>query len=303
MLLGPIVRAADAGLACPDWPLCKGKWLPEMDYQVFLEWLHRAVAGLLGVSVLAWGALTFFYDAALRARHSRALAVAIFLLAAQITLGALTISEQLAAWVVSAHLLNALAFWSVLIYACYKEANFCGLFTSQKLTHAHNTQQHQRKMRCFGLLLLFLILLQIFMGVRVSANEAGRVCNTFPACYEEAVIDGSTGTLEFVPQYFPPMRGSIEKHMSHRFLAYLLLGYCGFLLFLAHRERWALNLRRALWVNLILVLMQITLGALNVIFSLPFSITILHSFTAYMIYVNALWLLLQIIFHAKVRTP
>ena len=43
MTLGALVRAHDAGLACPDWPLCFGSFLPgrQMNVQVFLEWFHR----------------------------------------------------------------------------------------------------------------------------------------------------------------------------------------------------------------------------------------------------------------------
>lgn len=28
ILFGPLVRATDSGLACPDWPLCHGKVIP-----------------------------------------------------------------------------------------------------------------------------------------------------------------------------------------------------------------------------------------------------------------------------------
>ena len=47
--LGGGVRAMDAGLACPDWPLCFGDYIPDYHPQDFLEFIHRALAGLVGI--------------------------------------------------------------------------------------------------------------------------------------------------------------------------------------------------------------------------------------------------------------
>src|SRR6202008_5026656 len=56
IVLGALVRAHGAGLACPDWPLCFGQLVPAMD-------LHRACAlsrGALAASVtLCFAALAF----------------------------------------------------------------------------------------------------------------------------------------------------------------------------------------------------------------------------------------------------
>ena len=49
IVLGALVRANDAGLACPDWPLCFGEVIPRMNLEVAFEWTHRLVAGSLAV--------------------------------------------------------------------------------------------------------------------------------------------------------------------------------------------------------------------------------------------------------------
>src|SRR2546427_5245748 len=59
IILGGLVRATGAGLACPDWPLCPGRLIPPLDTLVLIEWRHRFVASIVGiltvaVAVAAW---------------------------------------------------------------------------------------------------------------------------------------------------------------------------------------------------------------------------------------------------------
>jgi len=61
MAVGSATRVMNAGLACPDWPLCYGQIVPrqQMNLQVFLEWFHRMDASLIGLmsiwlAVQAW---------------------------------------------------------------------------------------------------------------------------------------------------------------------------------------------------------------------------------------------------------
>ena len=59
IVVGALVRANGAGLACPDWPLCFGEVIPQFDLKVAFEWGHRVFAsfvslGLLVLSVMSW---------------------------------------------------------------------------------------------------------------------------------------------------------------------------------------------------------------------------------------------------------
>ncbi|MBO0794365.1 MAG: COX15/CtaA family protein, partial [Ktedonobacteraceae bacterium] len=68
--LGVTVRANNAGLSCPDWPLCYGRLFYSGDYGALLEQVHRFVAGLVGIllALLTVGIL-------IRARKDRNLVI------------------------------------------------------------------------------------------------------------------------------------------------------------------------------------------------------------------------------------
>ena len=54
VVIGVAVRATDSGLACPTWPGCfEGQFLPGLDagFQVWVEWIHRSVAALIGLLI------------------------------------------------------------------------------------------------------------------------------------------------------------------------------------------------------------------------------------------------------------
>jgi cytochrome c oxidase assembly protein subunit 15 len=108
--IGGATRVMEAGLACPDWPLCYGVLLPgrQMNLQVFLEWFHRLDAFLVGVALLVLSALSLRFRACLPRWLPAAAFAGLLLVALQGGLGALTVTRLLAAPMVSAHLITAL---------------------------------------------------------------------------------------------------------------------------------------------------------------------------------------------------
>jgi heme A synthase len=59
VVVGAYVRLSDAGLGCPDWPLCYGKPVPadiahpDALAKAWKEMGHRYLASTLGVLILA----------------------------------------------------------------------------------------------------------------------------------------------------------------------------------------------------------------------------------------------------------
>ncbi len=117
MGLGSATRVMNAGLACPDWPLCYGSVLPaaEMNVQVFLEWFHRLVATFVGGVTLVLAGLAVWYRHILPPWLPRAMGGAIALVLTQGILGGLTVTELLRFEVVTAHLGTGLLFFSLLL--------------------------------------------------------------------------------------------------------------------------------------------------------------------------------------------
>ncbi|MCX5957143.1 MAG: COX15/CtaA family protein [Cyanobacteria bacterium] len=108
--IGGATRVMQAGLACPDWPLCYGSLLPgrQMNLQVFLEWFHRLDAFLVGIALLVLASFSLLRRALLPRWLPWAAGVALLLVSVQAGLGALTVLGLLESSTVTAHLVTAL---------------------------------------------------------------------------------------------------------------------------------------------------------------------------------------------------
>lgn len=108
--IGGATRVMEAGLACPDWPLCYGTLLPgrQMNLQVFLEWFHRLDAFVVGVGLLVLAAVSCWCRRQLPPAIPSLAVAGAALVAVQGALGALTVTLLLPFSVVTAHLVTAL---------------------------------------------------------------------------------------------------------------------------------------------------------------------------------------------------
>ncbi|MCY7336915.1 MAG: heme A synthase [Chamaesiphon sp.] len=117
MAVGSATRVMNAGLACPDWPLCYGQLVPtqQMNLQVFLEWFHRLDAALIGLSTLCLVSSTWWLRRQLPGWLPWATTFAMSLILVQGALGAFTVTELLRFDIVTAHLGTALLFFITLL--------------------------------------------------------------------------------------------------------------------------------------------------------------------------------------------
>lgn len=117
MAIGSATRVMNAGLACPDWPLCYGVLVPrqQMNLQVFLEWFHRLDASLIGVMAIVLAGRCWWQRYHLSPWTPWLATIALGLIVFQGLLGGLTVTELLRFDIVTAHLGTAQLFFTVLV--------------------------------------------------------------------------------------------------------------------------------------------------------------------------------------------
>ena len=129
--VGGLVRASGAGLGCPDWPRCFGSWIPpataaelpaEFDPAQFnptlmwTEYLNRLLGVSVGFAILA----TTISAWRRHRRHPRIvwpIVAAVLLTGFQGWLGGRVVAHELAAWIVTVHMLVALVIVQLLLWA------------------------------------------------------------------------------------------------------------------------------------------------------------------------------------------
>ncbi len=51
--MGGAVRVTGSGDGCPDWPTCFGSWIPPFEYHALMEYSHRMIGVLVGLTIIA----------------------------------------------------------------------------------------------------------------------------------------------------------------------------------------------------------------------------------------------------------
>ncbi|KTD05906.1 cytochrome c oxidase assembly protein [Legionella gratiana] len=289
VMLGAYTRLTDAGLGCPDWPGCYGQMvLPSTKEQLqaaqtqypkipietrkaWTEMIHRYMAGTLALLIFFIG----FYVLRKRAQGGHLpwhLPVALLILVIfQAVLGMWTVTLKLLPVVVMGHLVGGM-----LIVACLSRFR-CQISTLS----GHDLPQWRPWLR-LGVLI---VLIQIALGGWVSANYAGISCIGFPTCNGAwwPELHFSQGFHLFSPVGANYQGGLLEHDVRttiqfiHRLGAMITAVYVIMLSFFILLKSDFRYLKTAAVVMFFLVLVQFTLGILNVIYLLPITVAVAHN--------------------------
>jgi cytochrome c oxidase assembly protein subunit 15 len=289
VMLGAYTRLTDAGLGCPDWPGCYGHMvLPNakaglMDAQTtypqipiesrkaWTEMVHRYAAGTLAL-------LIFFVGFSMLRKRLQGFnlpwhlpAALLLLVIFQAALGMWTVTLKLLPVVVMGHLLGGM-----LIVACLSRLRLqISSFTGEDLP----------QWRPWLRLAVLIVFLQIALGGWVSSNYAGISCIGFPMCNGVWLPE-----LHFAQGFnlFSPVganyQGGLLDHdvratiqFIHRVGAVVTAAYILVLSSLMMLKTRFNCLRVAALAMFLLVLVQFTLGILNVIYLLPITVAVAHN--------------------------
>lgn len=248
LIAGALVHGTGSSLACPDWPLCHGQFIPEMTRGVEYEHSHRLIAGFVAILTVVLG-VALFRDKRYRALRPLAVAAPIMVLV-QALLGGLTVIFRLPKAITLSHLTLSMCFFSVLIVIAIRTRP--PELASAAGGASEGTKRLARLRLPVGLTGLA-ILGQIFLGGLVRHSMAGLACITFPLCFGHI---------------WPPESSSVYServHMLHRFgavvVAALVLTHA---VLVFRRAQGSPNIRRLAVAAAVLVSVQVTLGVLSV---------------------------------------
>jgi protoheme IX farnesyltransferase len=248
VVIGVGVRATDSGLACPQWPGCfEGQFLPSLgsDSHVWIEWLHRTVAALIGLLIVALAAL-----AVLDHRDRPSLLwpslAAVLLVGFQAWLGARTVQLGNTGESVTAHLAAAMALVGLLVYLLVR--------ASYPARLAGGGSQRFTLLAAFAAAAVFGVLL---FGANVTARDAGLVFPDWP------LMNGSLVPL--APEVRADLAGLYGAHALHRYAAAVVLLILAGVAWVAWRRRASQPRLARLAIGVLAVyLVQVIVGALQI---------------------------------------
>ncbi len=248
--LGVLVRATGSGVACPTWPGCfPGQFLPglDADYHVWLEWIHRTVAAIIGFLILGMAGLAVV-DHRDRPSILWPSIVAVALVGYQAYLGRETVRLGNSGDSVTAHLAAAMTLVGVLVYLLVRAghpARINGRGGSQRFT----------LLATFAAATTFALLL---FGSNVTARNAGVVFTDWP------LMNG--GIYPFDSSTPSDVAVLYATHALHRYVAAVVLLILVAVVVAARRRRPAVPRLAAMAMGILaLYLVQVVVGGLQVL--------------------------------------
>jgi|CXWL01.1.fsa_nt_gi heme A synthase len=254
-IFGGLVSATGSGLACPDWPLCEGQWIPPMVDGKQFEHTHRLVASFVGA--MTFGLLALLWKHRRKDRFLvRAGLVAAVLVVVQALLGALTVKMKLPWYVSSTHLAVATTFFALTVSLA---------FWTRPLDKPLPRAQGDSRWLRFIYPLAGLVFAQLVVGGVMRHLRAGLACG-----FEVLTCNGSVWPLD---AYY-----GTHVHMLHRTLGVLAgLGLLALGFGMLRAQGLSTAMRRLSLTLGLGVVAQIVLGFWSVLSSRDITVMTLHS--------------------------
>jgi len=274
IFVGGLVRVSGAGLGCPDWPKCFGRWIPptdvsqlppDMDPSLFnftlawIEYFNRLVGVVIGflIVTVAFLALKNFRN---RPKILIPSLLSALLVAYQGWQGSRVVASELEPFLVSVHMAVAFIIVSLLIYVSL-QAHYLANPDSEK------GAGYPRGIK-IGIGLLWLtVIIQVIMGTQVrSAIEIN--ARQFPELDAAAWLD-KVGIVGY----------------NHSILGILIAGLAVFVVMwiMMKSKKPSSLVKQSVWSVVGLVFIQLILGIILFAGAIPPVMQVLHLWAASLI--------------------
>ncbi len=287
VVIGVVVRATDSGLACPTWPGCfPGQFLPALDSDghVWIEWLHRTVAAVIGFLILGLAAIGW-----LDHRDRRSILwpsfAAVLLVGFQAWLGGRTVQLGNTGESVTAHLAAAMALVGLLVYLLAR--------SSYPVRLGGSGNQRFTLFAAFAAAAVFAVLL---FGANVTARDAGLVFPDWPLMNGALVPQAPAGSANLADLY--------GAHALHRYAAavvFLILAAVAWVAWRRRAERPRLT-RLAVAIFAVYIT-QVAVGALQIATTLAPWTQTLHVALGALVWGGSVALAVAAYYEARIAAP
>jgi len=263
ILVGGLVRAAGAGLGCPDWPQCFGMWIPptsaaelpaQYDASLFnpihtwLEYINRLIGVLIGFLIT----LTFLFSFRYRKTDpvvTISSGIAFVLVLFQGWLGGQVVKSGLSAGMITIHMVIAMIIVNTLLFASFRAMN-------DRLSTLLRPRTKKMLMIVSGAI-LFVTLVQLVLGTQV--RETVDVAKNMLKLPRESWID--TSDLLYV---------------VHRSFSWLVVVLSAGLLYVNKKRNVPGRLVKIGYVIFGLIILQMLLGVGMERLNIPGTLQLLH---------------------------
>ena len=260
LLGGALVTKTGSGMGCgSSWPLCNGQLFPsEITPELIIEYSHRLVSTVIGVTVLLLAVLSWMVIGHIREVKFLAF-LSLFFLILQGLIGAAAVMWGQSDFVLAMHFgISLISFAAVfllmlLVFEIDKRFDATTLFIKKN----HRIEIY--------LLTVFTIIV-VYTGALVRHVKANLVCVSWPFCSNSA----------------PFALGEFNFHqwvqMGHRFLAGLLLLWTISFFIKVYKQYRGNRIMYWGWITtLTLIIAQVIFGALIIFTQLNLWIALLHA--------------------------